>query len=98
MIDVVWEQLLPLTRPGQDTPEVRAALDASMERYRRFYAEVEALAHSSINAVKPRKGAAGAAKRTQPPAGFAKRVARKVPKRYRRLVPVKMRRRLLGSR
>ena len=85
MIDTVWDQLTPLTTPGADEAQVRAALDASREAYAQFYAEVEALAHSSIHAAKQRKGGKAAAPRAPRPT-LARRVARKV------------RRRLLGSR
>ena len=91
MIDTVWSQLTPLTSPGADGAEVRAALDASRDSYQRFYAEVEALAHSSIHAAKQpkqarqNKGSKAAAARAPRPT-LARRVAGKV------------RRRLLGSR
>ena len=84
MVETVWEQLAPLAT-GEDGPQVRAALDATRASYQRFYAEVEALAHSSIHAAKPRKGAKSAAARAPQPT-MARRLAGKV------------RRRLLGSR
>ena len=91
MIETVWDELTPLTTPGADDAAVRGALDASRESYQRFYAEVEALAHSSIHAAKQpkqaktRKGVKAAASRAPRPT-LARRVVRKV------------RRRLLGSR
>jgi hypothetical protein len=96
MIDTVWEQLTPLTRPGEEGPATRAELDVSREAYIRFYADVEALAQSSINAARPRRGEEAAARPAQPT--LTRRVMGKVPPRYRRLVPLRFRRRLLGSR
>jgi hypothetical protein len=98
MIDTVWAQLTPLTAPESDGPAVHTALDQSRATYQQFYADVEALAHSSIHAAKQRKGAAQSSSARAKKPTLAKRVAQKVPPRYRRLVPVGVRRRLLGSR
>lgn len=86
MIETVWAQLTPLTAPDADGTDVRAALDSSREAYERFYAEVEALAHSSIHAAKqPKqakqpKGGKVAASRSPRPT-LARRVVRKVRRR-----------------
>jgi hypothetical protein len=60
----VWEQLLALTEPGEGGAEVRSALDASRSTYHAFYADVEAIAQSSLHALRP-EGSAGAAATTR---------------------------------
>ncbi len=86
--DRVWEELLPLASPGGDDDEARARLDESRTEYASFYAEAEAVAQSSVTAVKPRR------RQQQPqgaPPNLYVRVARRIParhrKRLRRLIP-----------
>lgn len=57
-----WSALTPLTEDGQD-PTALAALDGLREEYDAFYAEAEAIAQSSVTAVRPSKKAAAAAGR-----------------------------------
>jgi hypothetical protein len=60
----VWEQLVALTEPGEGGAEVRSALDASRSTYHAFYADVEAIAQSSLHALRP-EGSAGSAATTR---------------------------------
>jgi hypothetical protein len=78
MAELVWGQLQPLADSGGDTAAARAALDASRSSYAALYAEAEAIAQSSVTAVKPRKAKAPAA-----PPTLRVRVARRIPPRYR---------------
>jgi hypothetical protein len=86
MAERVWTELLPLNEAGGDTSAVRGALDSSRAEYASMYAEAEAIAQSSVTAVKPRKGAA-----TQTRPGLYVRVARRIPEHQRKRI-----RRLLG--
>jgi hypothetical protein len=85
LAELVWGELQPLADEGGDTPDLRATLDSSHARYDQLYAEAEAIAQSSVTAVKPRKKAAAG-----PPPTLRVRVARRIPpatrKRLRRLV------------
>ena len=56
----VWSEFLELAVPDGDGPEAMARLDASREDYRAYYAEIEAIAQSSLHALRPAGGAAGA--------------------------------------
>jgi hypothetical protein len=82
----VWTEFQPLAERGGEAPAVRQALDASRSEYAAFYAEAEAIAQSSVTAVKPRKRAAAAR-----PSLYV-RVARRIPVPWRKRV-----RRLIGS-
>lgn len=87
LADEVWEQLGRLAGEGGDEP--RAALDDARAAYRELYGEAEALAYSSIGAAR-RKGIASA---QQPaPPSLRVRVARRIPKRYRRALKSLLRR------
>jgi len=85
--DRVWEEFQPLASPGRDGEETRARLDASRSEYASFYAEAEAVAQSSVTAVKPRRRQQSQG----PPPNLYVRVARRIParhrKRLRRLIP-----------
>jgi hypothetical protein len=81
----VWDQFQPLASEGADAPPAFAALDASHAEYRALYAEAEAIAQSSVTAVKPRKRAKRAP--APPPPGLAGvrvRIARRIPARHRK--------------
>jgi hypothetical protein len=98
----VWQDVQQLARPGGDGADARARLDASRAEFRLLYAEAEAIAQSSITAARPRKRQAGPAAGRQPkpapvPPSLRVRVARRIPKRYRRRVREALRR-LPGSR
>ncbi|HEX3255230.1 MAG TPA: hypothetical protein VHQ96_05530 [Gaiellaceae bacterium] len=57
-LENTWELVSGLARPGGDgDAKTRAALDEARAAYDEFYAAAEAIAQSSITAVKPRKGA-----------------------------------------
>jgi hypothetical protein len=73
----VWGELQPLADGDFEGP--RAALDTSHAEYDELYAEAEAIAQSSVTAVKPRKRAAAG-----PPPNLKVRIARKIPPRYRK--------------
>jgi hypothetical protein len=81
MAERVWGELQPLADDGGDTADLRAALDSSHHEYDGLYRDAEAIAQSSVTAVKPRKKA--------PPPTLRVRVARRIPpgarKRLRRL-------------
>ena len=81
MAERVWGELQPLADDGGDTADLRAALDSSHREYDDLYRDAEAIAQSSVTAVKPRKKA--------PPPTLRVRVARRIPpgarKRLRRL-------------
>jgi hypothetical protein len=80
MADEVWEQLQRLAAPGGDGAGVHAELDALRSSYVTLYDEAEAIAQSSVTAVKPRRGGGGKG----PPATLRVRLARRLPERYRR--------------
>jgi hypothetical protein len=54
LLDDVWSQVSGLAAPGGDNGETNAALDASRAAYVEFYSGAEAIAQSSVTAVKPR--------------------------------------------
>lgn len=63
LVDQGWERALRLC-DDPDGEETHAALDETLAAYRAFYADVEALAQSSVVAVKPRgKASAPSARR-----------------------------------
>ena len=80
-----WQQLLPLAQPGGDGAEAHAALDATRDEFRALYAEVEAIAQSSITAAK-RAGKQQARKppKSPEPAPLRVRVARRIPVQHRK--------------
>lgn len=75
----VWAELQPLADERGDGEAARAALDASRADYAAFYSEAEAIAQSSVTAVKPRKPPAPPA----PPSLYV-RMARMIPVRHRK--------------
>ncbi len=56
----VWDELLALTTSDEGGAEARTALDVSRAGYHAFYADVEAIAQSSLHALRP-SGSAGSA-------------------------------------
>jgi len=80
MADGVWEQLQRLAEPDGDVAELHAQLDASRAAYVAFYEDAEAIAQSSVTAVKPRKSG----RRRARPQTLRVRLARRVPERYRK--------------
>jgi hypothetical protein len=88
MAERVWVELQPLAEKRGVTPAVLDALDQSRAAYAALYAEAEAIAQSSVTAVKPRKRAAAQAAR---PTLYV-RVARRIPVRWRKRI-----RRLVGA-
>jgi hypothetical protein len=81
LADGVWEALQPLASGDGDAATL-SALDALHSEYLELYAEAEAIAQSSITAVKRRAPAAAKAPPAPPP--LRVRLARRVPARYRR--------------
>jgi hypothetical protein len=59
MTEQVWTEFLELAVPGGDDAAAMKQLDASREAYRDFYAETEAIAQSSLHALRPAGGGAG---------------------------------------
>jgi hypothetical protein len=102
MAEEVWSKVTPLARPGGDTENARAALDELRAAYVDFYSQAEAVAQSSVTAVKPRGGAApvsapGSGRASRPKSAL-RRLARVVPQEQKqRLVPRAVRESLQGS-
>jgi hypothetical protein len=91
LADEVWGQLELLADPHADTAAVAASLDAARAAYAELYGEAEAIAQSSVHAVKPRRAqganseaAAGAA--PTPLTALKIAVARRLPPRARKRV------------
>ena len=55
-----WKQFTRLSVAGGDSSEHQAALDEARAAYHAFHAEVEAMAQSTIHALRPKAGAPGA--------------------------------------
>jgi hypothetical protein len=82
-----WQRLQPLAGPDGDTAAVRAALDEARASFQALYAEAEQIAQSSITAAKPRRGGGGPGRAAPgPPASLRRRVTRRVPVRYKRML------------
>jgi hypothetical protein len=91
LADEVWVQLNLLADPGADATAVATRLDALHQRYRALHDEAEAIAQSSITAVKPRRKKP-APQAAQGPPSLRVRLARRVPAPYRKRL-----RKALGS-
>jgi hypothetical protein len=91
MLDDAWGRVSRLAEPGGDEEATRASLDEIREAYVRLYADAEAIAQSSVTAVKPRgplqAGRSAGAKPASGSSGLRarlwSRVAKLVPRRYR---------------
>jgi hypothetical protein len=83
LADEVWADLNRLAAPGTDGGAVAADLDRARDRYAALYAEAEAIAQSSVTAVKPRRGKPGQGGDTAP-TSLRGRIARGIPPRYRK--------------
>jgi hypothetical protein len=102
MTEEIWKQFTALAVAGGDSPENRAVLDESRERYHTFYAEAEDIAQSTIHALRPKGGAGGhekdaVARRSGPSgasAGSRGSGADAVIRVAERVVPPKLRRRV----
>jgi hypothetical protein len=85
LADEVWELLLLLSQDDESSgAEAQERLDAARAAYTRQYEEAEAIAQSSIVAARRQ----GKKRRLASP---TTRVMRKVPKRYRRKIPLRWR-------
>ena len=73
----VWRQVQDLATRGPTGP---AELDAARAAYVAMYGEAEAIAQSSVTAAKPRR------RRKEPAPSLRVRIARRIPKRYRRRI------------
>jgi hypothetical protein len=61
-VDHVWDLVTTLAEPGHgDRDDVQASLDEARAAYVRLYQDAEAIAQSSVTAVKPRRGKATSA-------------------------------------
>jgi hypothetical protein len=81
LTEQVWKQFTGLADAGGDTAENHVGLDRTREAYHAFYAEAEAIAQSTIHALRPKGGAGG-----EPL--FAGRLGHRVfPQSLRRRVP-----------
>lgn len=110
MTEEVWKQFTGLAVAGGDSGENHAVLDRSREAYHAFYAEAEAIAQSTIHALRPAAGggkASAVARRTAGGAAVSGRgsgadalirVAEKVlPPKVRRRVPPVWRSRIMRA-
>lgn len=96
----LWEQLLELASSGEGGPDVAAALDISRARYHAFYAEIEAIAQSSLHALRPAGRASGggvAARQAGLPSSGHGRGADAVIRTAEKIVPRKVLRRVPPS-
>jgi hypothetical protein len=89
MCEDTWTKVSALADPGGDTAAARMELDAARAAYVDFYSEAEAVAQSSVTAVKPRGAAAQRAS-----SNGRRRGGRRV---VRKLVPASMRESLRRS-
>ena len=103
LADDVWARASSLVEPDGDNEKTRAALDVGRDKYVQLYSDAEAIAQSSVRAVKPRPKPKGAAAPAAGQDGGAKsgtplpvRMVRKIPRRYRERVPLSLRRRVLN--
>jgi hypothetical protein len=80
LADEVWELMSGLTEDGAEAQSGVERLEAARAAYIELYEDAEAIAQSSIVAARRRPGQSGVA-----------RMARLVPKRYRRKVPLRWR-------
>lgn len=83
LAEQAWAQLQRLAVAGGDTPGAQAPLDASRDAFGVLYAEAEAIAQSSMTAVKRGGGKRPPAAASAPPT-LRVRVARRIPPGYRR--------------
>jgi hypothetical protein len=110
MTEEVWKQFTGLAVAGGDSGENHAVLDRSREAYHAFYAEAEAIAQSTIHALRPAAGGGKAGSVARRSAGGAAvsgrgsgadaliRVAEKVlPPKVRRRVPPGWRSRIMRA-
>lgn len=81
MAEDVWGRLQQLAAPNSEPQDVHGALDAARSAYVSLYRDAEAIAQSSVTAVKPRKARGH---RAPAPATLRVRLARRLPERYRR--------------
>ena len=92
----MWRSCSRSPTPDGDTAALHGRARRRARRFRELYAEAEAIAQSSVTAAKRRKGQAAQAGAPAPPT-LRVRIARRVPKRYRKRA-VRALRRLRGSR
>lgn len=83
-----WEAISRLAEPDGDDVAARESLDVVRETYARLYADAEAIAQSSVTAVRPRprRGAVGRAhsRRAKPSSGPRRVAAKLLPARRRK--------------
>jgi hypothetical protein len=91
--DEVWKLMSQLSDDdGRGDQSVYDALEAARGAYVTLYEEAEAIARSSIVAARPRVPAA----RDHPPPRLV-RLTRQVPTRYRHMVPLRWRKKIVSS-
>jgi hypothetical protein len=82
----VWQRVQPLAGEEQETKGLHSSLDEARATFDAFYAEAEALVHTSLYAAR-RVGGKGRNRKPKPPPPSLKvKLAGKVPGRYRRRV------------
>lgn len=95
--DRVWAELLVLADPEGDVAAAQGRLDQIREDYIEYYDLIESVAYSSILAAH-RYGVRRAMRRTQEQdAALLMKVVRKVPQSWRDVIPLKVRRKILGT-
>jgi hypothetical protein len=100
LLEDVWGRISRLADVEGEDAATRSSLDDARAAYVQLYAEAEAIAQSSVTAAKPRRKrsaapAPGAARSDQAPQSHAPlvlRMARRIPPRYRRRLPLRLRR------
>jgi hypothetical protein len=85
LADEVWELSSQLAPEGADIQAIGERLDAARGAYIKLYQDAEAIAQSSIHASRRRPAPHAV------PATPAMRLVRRVPKRYRRVIPYRWR-------
>jgi hypothetical protein len=83
LADDVWTRIQALAVPGGDGPGARPALDAAREAYAGLYTEAESITQSSVRAAR-RKAIVAAEQAAAPAPPLRVRIARRIPKPYRR--------------
>jgi hypothetical protein len=79
MAEKVWGQLQLLAQPERDATAAQGALDTARSTFDDLYAQAEAIAQSSVTAIKPRRPKV----KPPPPPTLRARITHRVPKRYR---------------
>ena len=86
MVEDVWSRLSRMAEPGGDDDAARASLDAARDAYVNFYADVEAIAQSSLASAQHRAQSPATTSRAAKEASDGSHVRRRLPRSLARLV------------